>query len=73
MENLSNSLHEKKTNRCKWMFARKNDLFLQETRLVGKATLSRKTNYNEVFSLIIKHSSIQMLLTLVVQLHLELD
>ena len=70
---------EKKAIGCKWVYTKKqgslkDDIVHYKVRLVGKGYAQRESiGYNEVFSPAIKHSSIQILLTLVAQYELDLD
>ena len=70
---------EKKAIGCKWVFAKKqgsldNDILCYKARLVAKDYTQREDiDYNEVFSPIVKQSSIQILLALVAQYKLERD
>jgi len=63
----------KKAIRCKWAFKKKqesldSDIVRYKARLVVKIYAQREgIYYNEVFSLVVKHSSIQILLALVTQ------
>jgi len=62
----------KKAIGCKWLYARKHgslkeDIVRYKARLVAKGYAQREgIDYNEVFSPIVKHSSIQILLALAV-------
>ena len=64
---------------CKWVLAKKHgssydDTVRYKARLVGKGYTQREgIDYNEVFSTVIKYSSIRIMLTLVAQYELELD
>ena len=68
----------KKAIGCKWVFAKKEGFPNKEdvrykARLVAKGFAQREgIDYNEVFSPVVKHSSIRILLALVAQLNLEL-
>ena len=63
---------------CKWVFAKKEGFPSKEdirykARLVAKGYAQKEEiDYDEVFSPIVKHSSIRILLALVVQMNLEL-
>ena len=75
---LSELLKEMKAIGCKWVFQRNKDLYgdilYYKAILVVKGYEQRESiDYNEVLSPIMKHSSIQILLTLVAQYELELD
>jgi len=69
----------KKAIGCKWVFAKKHgslkgDIVRYKARFVAKGYTQREgTDYNEIFSLVMKHSSIQILLVLVAQYELKLD
>jgi hypothetical protein len=70
---------EKKPIRCKWVFKRKegvspNDETRYKARLVAKGySQIPGIDYNEVFSPVVKHSSIRTLLTIVAMHDLELE
>jgi len=70
---------EKNANGFKWVFTKKQgslkeDIVRYKARLVAKGYTQReRIDYNEVFSHIVKHSSIQILLALVAQYELDLD
>ena len=52
----------------------KGDIVRYKARFVAKGYTQREgTDYNEIFSLVMKHSSIQILLVLVAQYELKLD
>ncbi|KAE8654946.1 hypothetical protein F3Y22_tig00117034pilonHSYRG00285 [Hibiscus syriacus] len=63
---------------CKWVIPKKDVPHSKKdvrykVRLVAKGYAQKEgINYNEVFSLVVKHSSIRILLALVAQLNLEL-
>ena len=71
-------LKGKKEIGCKWVYAQKegfpskNDVHYK-ARLVAKGYAQKEgIDYNEVFSLVVKHSSIRILLALVAQFNMEL-
>ena len=72
-------LKGKKGIGCKWVFAKKQgsrdgDTIRYKARLVTKDYTQRESiDYNEIFSSIVKHSSIRILLALMAQYELELD
>jgi len=76
---LSELLQGKKAIGSKRVYAKKQgslkgDTVLYKARLVVKGYTQREgIDYNEVFSPIVKHPSIHILLTLVAQYELELD
>ena len=69
----------KKAIGYKWVFVNKQrslkgDIVYCKARLVGKGYAQREgIDYNEVFSPVVKHSSIRILLALVAQYELKLD
>ncbi|GJX81498.1 retrovirus-related pol polyprotein from transposon TNT 1-94 [Tanacetum coccineum] len=75
---LTNLPEGKKAIGCKWVYAKKEgfpgqDDVRYKARLVAKGYAQKEgIDYNEVFSLVVKHSSIRILLALVAQLDLEL-
>jgi len=64
---------------CKWVYAKKQgslkeDIVHYKARLVAKSYAQREgIDYNEVFSPVVKHSSIRILLALVAQYELDRD
>jgi len=70
---------EKKPIRCKWVFKRKegvspNDEARYKARLVAKGySQISGIDYNEVFSPVVKHSSIRTLLSIVAMHDFELE
>ena len=64
---------------CKWIFKRKEGILGKEparykARSVAKGFTQRKgIDFNEIFSPIVKHTSIRMLLSLVCRFNLELE
>ena len=69
----------KKAIGYKWVYAKKQGSLKEDTvrykvRLIAKGYAQREgIDYNEIFSHVVKHSSIQILLTLVAQYELDLD
>ena len=63
---------------CKWVYTKKEGVLGTEVRfkarLVAKGFAQREgVDYNEVFSPVVKHTSIRVLLALVAQFDLELE
>jgi len=57
---------------CRWVFQKK-DSEQYKARLVAKGYSQKECiNYNDIFSPVVKHTSIQLLLTIVTQGDLEL-
>nr|GEY57700.1 retrovirus-related Pol polyprotein from transposon TNT 1-94 [Tanacetum cinerariifolium] len=75
---LTNLLEGNKEIGCKWVYAKKEGFPCQDdvhykVRLVAKDYAQKEgIDYNEIFSLVVKYSSIRILLALVALLHLEL-
>jgi len=69
----------KKAIGCKWLYAKKqgslkDDTVCYKVRLVAKGYAQREgIDYNKVFSLVVKYSSVRILLALVAQYEFELD
>ena len=69
----------KKATGCKWVLAKKqgylkSDIVRYKAKLVAKDYAQQEDiDYNEVFSPVVKHSSIRILLALIAQYELELD
>jgi len=76
---LSELPKRKKTISSKWVFAKKqgfsdDDTLHYKIRLIAKGYAQREgIDFNKVFSPIVKHSSIQILLAFVAQYELKLE
>ena len=57
---------------CRWVFRKKDDE-QYKARLVAKGYSQESIDYNEILSHVVKHTSIQLLLTTMTQGDLELD
>ncbi|PKA45690.1 Retrovirus-related Pol polyprotein from transposon TNT 1-94 [Apostasia shenzhenica] len=72
-------LKGKKTIGCKWVYKKKKTLSSREpekykTRLVAKGFSQKEgIDFNEIFSLVVKHCSIRTLLAMVAMWELELE
>ena len=70
---LVNLPKDSKALGCRWVFRKKDDE-QYKSRLVAKGyALKEGIDYNEIFSPIVKHTSIQLLLAIVAQFDLELE
>lgn len=64
---------------CKWVFKRKDGIpgvepARYKARLVAKDFTRREgVDFNEIFSLVVKHTSIRVLLSLVAHFNMELE
>ena len=76
---LVKPLKEQKVIGCKWVFKKKEgsprvEAARYKARLVAKGFNQREEiDFNEVFSLVVKHSSIRVLLAMVALFDLELE
>ena len=72
---ISNFPKEKKTVRCKWIFKRKEGISpTEKARLVAKGySQIPGINFSDVFSPVVKHSSIRALLSIVAMRDYELE
>jgi len=57
----------------RWVFRKKDNEQYKAMLVIKAYTQKEGINYNEIFSLVIKHTSIRMLLTIVTQFDLELE
>ena len=65
--------NDSKAISCRQVFRKKNNE-QYKVRLVAKGYAQKKSiNYNEIFSHVVKHTSIRMLLVIVAQFDLELE
>ena len=70
---------EKKAMGCKWVYRKKeaittNDEEKFKARLVTKGYSQKEgIDYNEIFSLVVKHTSIRVILSIVAMYNLELE
>ena len=60
---------------CEWIFKTKEGILgVEKVRLVARGFTQREgVDYNEIFSLVVKHSSIRMILALVADRNMELE
>ena len=60
---------------CKWIYKRKQGIQgFEQARLVAKGFIQREgIDYNEVFSVVVKHTSIRLMLVMVAYMNMELE
>jgi len=70
---LIDLLKDSKTIGCRWVFHKKDNEQYNATLVDKGYTQKKGIYYNEIFCPIVKHTFIQMLLTIVAQFDLELE
>ena len=58
---------------CRWVFHKKNNEQYKAILVAKRYAPKEGIYYNEIFSLIVKHASVRMLLAIVIQFDLELE